>query len=75
MGLGPPICLDCMKVMFCKETYPHWTCSECNKNGHVDEGVGFLFCVTDAQLAEIDKRWNTELLKERKDFQEKIRLI
>jgi hypothetical protein len=68
MGLGPPVCLFCVKIMTLNAEYPYWTCSVCGKNGHEDEGTGFLFCVSDAVLTEMDTKWGTKELEYRQRF-------
>ncbi len=68
--LGPPVCKPCMKVMRYNKEYPYWTCSECNKNAHKDEGVTHLFCLTDAELEEMDRIWGTNQVKRRQQSRE-----
>jgi predicted amidophosphoribosyltransferase len=56
MGLGPPVCLRCMKVMDLCET--NWHCSVC---GLVDEppytDCGNLFEMSAEQIKEMDEKW------------------
>lgn len=60
MGLGPPVCLRCMRMMnFHKEPLPstghkHWRCIQCG-NDALGDDVGNLFGQSDEDLAIILK--------------------
>lgn len=59
MGLGPPVCLDCMRVMRFSKESPWWVCPKCGKDGSKDAGVSHLLSLTDDQMDEC-RRNNSE---------------
>ena len=70
MGLGPPICMRCMKMMSNYNEVPYWRCANCEKTYDYE---GSLFCLTDEQLKIMDEKWGTKELENRKYWQKRMR--
>ena len=65
MGLGPPVCMDCMMLGAYNEAgNPSWWCVKCKKSLDRDYR-GSLFTLTDQELAQVDANCGTKLLEER----------
>lgn len=42
MGLGPPICLECLEIMELLNGQPPWKCPHCGKNLNDVRSAGLL---------------------------------
>ena len=56
MGLGPPVCMDCMLVMDHDQDREGWKwfCEECGKDTGEREGVKNLWTLNDVDSKEVE---------------------
>lgn len=71
MGLGPPVCLKCMRAMDLTDRSPAWWCPQCGISC-LDEGNGHLFCLDDEQVQEVDKNSGTNFHQINLDYREAL---
>ncbi len=58
MGLGPPVCLDCERIMAHFSYPPFWVCLECGQNNG-GERVSSLFCLSPEDAEKYKAKENT----------------
>jgi len=45
MGLGPPVCVPCKRIMKFTAASKTWACPACSRSADADDGVRHLFCL------------------------------